>query len=281
MTDCQIFVPPHIPLADAERLGVGYEVAARKYDELAGDLGDRVCSIHAAFSSETGGRLNPASPEPEVRAEALAAWHDGLDIAVAAGASLVVVHAAPQHWEGVRDAGLHELLVGALQELGKSAAERDLRVALENNRRYWGETPDDADPRHVDLEALDLYFATFPEDWIQLAEDVGHPNVGLCLDTSHATTVAQEKPMGPQRERRLWDYLAEPDAIIHVHWSDNYLSTPEGRLDSHCAVGEGDLPKAFHARIADLSATKTLEQATMERVQASMRYLREELGGSG
>ena len=277
MTDYDVFVPPHVPLADAERLRVGYEVAARKYEELAGDLGDRVCAIHAAFSSEAGGRLNPASPEPDVRAEALAAWDEGLDVAAAARASLVVVHAAPQHWGGVRDVGRYELLVQAVRALGERAAERNLRVAVENNRRYWGETPDDADPRDVDLDALDLYFATFPEDWIRLASDVDHPNVGLCLDTSHATTVAHEKPIGEEREQRLWDYLVAPEAVTHVHWSDNYLGTPQGRLDSHCAVGQGDLPKAFHARIVELPATKTFEHPGMDRVEASMRYLQEQL----
>jgi len=275
-----LLVPPHVPLSEAERLGVGYEVAAGKYEELAPDLGGRVVAIHAAFSGGVAGRLNPASPEPDVRAEALAAWGEGLDTASAAGASLVVVHAAPQHWEGVCDVGRYELLLDALRRVGQRAAERDLRVAVENNRRYWGETPEDADPRDVDLDALDVYFATFPEDWIRVAGDVDHPNVGLCLDTSHATTVAHEMPIGAERERRLADYLAQPDAIIHVHWSGNYIGTPEGRLDSHCAVGEADLPRAFHARIAKLPVTKTFEQATMERVQASIRYLREELQGA-
>ncbi len=275
MSEYEVLVPPHVPLADAERFGVGYEVAARKYEDEAGGLGDRVQAIHASFSSDTGGRLNPASPDPNVRAEALAGWNEGLDVAVSAGASLVIVHAAPENWDGGRGVGRYELLVDALDQLGDRATEHDICIAVENNRRYWGDTPDDTDPSDVDLDALDVYFATFPEDWIRLAGDVDHPNVGICLDTSHATTVAQEKPMGEERERRLFDYLAEPEAITHVHWSGNYLGKPDGRLDSHCAVGGGDLPKAFHARIAELSATKTFEHPGMDRVTASIRYLAE------
>ncbi|MGD8239676.1 MAG: sugar phosphate isomerase/epimerase [Armatimonadota bacterium] len=277
MMDYGLLVPPHVPLADAERLGVGYEVAAATYEDVAGDLGGRVQAIHAAFNSPEGGRLNPACPERAVRAEALALWREGLEVAVKAGASLVVVHAAPQHWEGVPDVGRYELLLDGLRRLGDSAAGHDIRIVVENNRRYWGETPDDADPRDVDLDALDVYFATFPEDWIQLAADVDHESVRLCLDTSHATTVAHEKPAGAERESRLSDYLAQPDAITHIHWSGNHLSTPEGRLDSHLGVGEGDLPREFHARIAELPATKTFEHPGMDRVAASVRYLREEL----
>ena len=83
-----------------------------------------------------------------------------------------------------------------------------------------------------------------------------------------------ERPSGADAER-VQEFLdVGGDLITHVHWSDNYLGGHRGRNDSHLHVGQGTLPRPFHARVKRLAAVKHLEhKSTVEELRAELAYI--------
>ena len=115
-------------------------------------------------------------------------------------------------------------------------------------------------------------FGASPEEWAQVCEDVDRPNVGLCLDSSHACTYAHSFADPGKRTERVLAFLTVPHLIRHVHWNDNYLYDVRGRTDSHAVLGKGSLPIELHRGIKRLDATVVLEHFY------SIEELEEELG---
>ena len=69
-------------------------------------------------------------------------------------------------------------------------------------------------------------------------------------------------------------FLARPDLIRHVHWNDNYLHDPRGRVDSHALIGKGSLPKEMHRAIKTLDAMLHIEHFyTIEGLEEELEYI--------
>ena len=135
------------------------------------------------------------------------------------------LHFAPKRW--VDDAQPHsqevdyDRQIDAIRQIAALAAERGLEIVLENLPLYWKEVPDDTTGDQVDWSSRNAYFGIAPEEWISVCEEVARPNVALCLDSSHACTYAHMFPE-QQRPEVMMSFLARPDLLRHVHWSDNY-----------------------------------------------------------
>ena len=161
----------------------------------------------------------------------------------------VNIHFAPKRW--VEDTQLYGqesdygLMIDAIMQIASFAAERGKEIVLENHIRHWTDIPDDVTGDGVDWTDRNGYFGVAPEEWIGACKDVDRQNVALCLDTSHACTHTHLFPE-EKRPDVLMSFLAEPQLIRHVHWSDSYLYDQRGRTDSHAVVGKGSLPTDFH-----------------------------------
>ena len=102
--------------------------------------------------------------------------------------------------------------VAGLSELCDYAAERGLRIALEN------------------LTSANMLMGRYPEELIQIVQGVNADNLGICLDIAHANTT-----------KTLDEFLntgvkADGVEIIHLHASDNF-----GAEDLHLPIGQGSL----------------------------------------
>ena len=170
--------------------------------------------------------------------------------------------------------GDYDRLIEAIQRIASYAAERNVEVVLENLNSYFNGVPDDLPPDQIDWSNMDQAFGSSPQEWVQICEDVDRPNVGLCLDSSHACTYAHTFSDPERRTEVVMSFLAKPRLIRHVHWSDNYLYDPRGRTDSHAILGRGTLPIEMHRAIKGLDATILLETiVTAEELEDQLEFI--------
>ena len=156
--------------------------------------------------------------------------------------------------------GDYEKHISAVRDIAEYAYEYEIEIVMENLNSYWSANNISLETQYdeVDWSNISEPFATCPDEWLKMCEDINKPNVRLCLDTSHVCTYAQKLPI-EERESEIMKFLNKPDLINHVHWSDNYLYDIRGRQDSHLTVGTGTLPNNFHKIIKGLDATILLE----------------------
>ena len=239
-------------------------------------------SGHAPSSLQVGGKIrgNIASADDEFRDMSIRTILDYVDVAQRyPHLKLVNMHFAPKRWvdeaQNQYQTGAHDRLIDGIRQIAAFAERRGIQIVLENNRAYFelNGIADDVPAEKVDWADKNEYFGVSPEEWTQVCEDVDRPNVGLCLDTSHACTYAHIFPEDQRRERML-AFLAKPHLIRHVHWSDNYLYDTRGRNDSHASVGKGSLPTELHKGIKGLDAVILLEHFyTIEELEQELEYV--------
>ncbi len=189
------------PLAE-----IGRRLAALGFDgvELAGDLAryspaeaGRLLQEHRLqIFSLTPANVDIAHPEPAIRREAIDYYLRLVDFAaeLGAGASrpLISCHGYVGRVQPVTDMDEErELLVQSVQEIGRRAQQRNLKLVFEVLNRY------ESHLINTGQEALDLI------------EEIALDNVGVLLDAYHMNI---EEPDPPETLRRaggkLWLYHA-------------------------------------------------------------------------
>ena len=252
----RLLIPVRAGLEVARRYDLGCEAPSAWDDSVVLPCAKRLLTAHAPFARE--GRLNIGAIDREHRRFSLQVISEYIKQAVGIPAlRTIVVHPCPRLWKetGGREHPLEQvsdygLFIAGLQELTRRVAGAGLDLVLENNRAYWEDVPGNQpyDPERHD-DRIREYFGTSPESWSQVAQDVGAPNFGLCLDTSHSTTYSHRFPE-PQRPEILDRYLdLGRDRIWHLHWNGSSLLANEGRDDRHLPVGQDALPVEHHRRI--------------------------------
>ena len=278
MTNPPLSVPVKAGLDVLNRLGLTAESSmVDNLDEIE-DYSDVLISAHApATIGEL--RLNVAATDDAFRRESI----DHISAYVDRASRFpkvrqVNIHFAPRRWvddtqlRGQR--GDYGRLIDGVREIAAFAAARDIEIVMENGTAKWFGVDDDVPAEAVDWSDRNVYFGMAPEEWVQVCEDVDRPNVGLCLDSSHVCTYAQTFADHSRRAEVAMAYLARPELIRHVHWSDNYLYDPRGREDSHLSVGKGTLPTELHRGIKRLDATLLLEHFyTVEELEEELAYI--------
>lgn len=154
-----------------------------------------------------------------------------LRFATDVGAGVVVCHAGQRH--ASRDAlvSFKEQLAterDALREAGDLAAGLGVTIALEN---YYPELP------VVLGETYD--YSVRPSELAERVSGIGHPSIGVCLDTGHAALSAVAFGFDLFEECR-----AAAPLVRHVHLQDNLQRvnlTGEPPTSEHRAFGLGDL----------------------------------------
>jgi sugar phosphate isomerase/epimerase len=241
-------------------LDLGVEAPALRDYRVLEEWRDRLVAVHLPFSYD-GERLNIAALDDAYRAFSRNVLHASVASALTLKPRLLILHTAPRVWKGAV-VGSYERLIDSLQRLADEAAKtaHGVRLCLENNRAYWNGYPPETPPEELDRTGFNQYFGESAEEWRQIVRDVARDHVALCLDTSHATTTTMVTSDLAERERWLFDFLAEPERIAHVHWNGNFLHNHRGRYDTHQPLHQDTLPRSFHQRIKALPTTKTLER---------------------
>ena len=143
--------------------------------------------------------------------------------------------------------GCYERMIDAMKRLAKVAKMANMTLCIENMVLRAPEK------RHL--------YGSNAVEWLRIFDDVAEPNVRLTLDTSHAASSVIPYATFEERQRHIFDFLAKPERIAHVHWSDSRIATQGAMFaDLHLVPGDGDLPISFHRQIKQLDATFTLEQ---------------------
>ncbi len=150
-------------------------------------------------------------PDPNRAAEAAFRLRDLIDLAAAVGAPLVTIGSFRGRVAAV-GAGGREKLAAILREGAAYAQERGVRLALEPLNRY------ETDLVHT------------AEQGLAYVQEVGHPALGLLLDTYHVNI---EESSWTEPFRRL---MAE-GRLWHVHLGDNNRLAPgRGLIDFRAIV---------------------------------------------
>ena len=203
-------------------------------------------SIHLPYSG-----LNFAALDDKLRRNSMNTIRQAIRKGVGFGIhDMVLHHCGIESAEGVM-VGTYDRMLDALGQLADYAARYAVTLSLENQ---------------VLRSPLQLTrFGSSANDWYRILFDLDRSNVMLTLDTSHAASAVAFHPDPQARFRHLADFLAHPEFISRVHWSDARLSNQETLFaDMHLVPGDGDLPRAFHRRIKRLKAIKVLEQHLTE-----------------
>ena len=267
-----------------ERLGLNGNAGTTLTNEVEAmnAFSQVLVSGHAPSSLQVGSKIrgNIASTDDEFRDMSIRTILDYVDVARRyPHLKLVNMHFAPKRWidetQNQCQTGTYDRLIDGIRQIAAFAERRGIQIVLENNCAYFelNGIADDVPAEKVDWADKNEYYGVSPEEWTQVCEDVDRPNVGLCLDTSHACTYAHTFPEDRRRERML-AFLAKPHLIRHVHWSDNYLYDTRGRNDSHVSVGKGSLPTELHRGIKRLDAVILLEHFyTIDELEQELEYV--------
>ncbi len=282
------FRHPLVATVDAfdhiERLGLNGNAGTTLTNEVEAmnAFSQVLVSGHAPSSLQVGSNIrgNVASTDDEFRDMSIRTILDYVDVAQRyPHLKLVNMHFAPKRWVDETldqyQTGTYDRLIDGIRKIAAFAERRGIQIVLENNCAYFelNGIADDVPAEKMDWADKNEYFGVSPEEWTQVCEDVDRPNVGLCLDTSHACTYAHIFPEDRRTERML-AFLAKPHLIRHVHWSDNYLYDTRGRNDSHVSVGKGSLPTELHRGIKGLDAVILLEHFyTIEELEQELEYV--------
>lgn len=199
------------------------------------EVGRLIDDLGLTAVGHTAWHLPIASPFVELRALALDLFRRTLDVFSAAGVDLVNVH--PDYRVPLHSAEqIRRINAESIARLTRDAAERDIRLMVENVDRMFSATEE----LRVVLDAA--------------------PTAGFHLDVGHANL-----RLGPNQPNRTKDLLAAfSGRLSHVHVSDNR----GGADDLHLPLGAGTIDWRAAARALKESGydgTVTLEVFSRER----------------
>ena len=215
-----------------------------------------VRSVHLPYSG-----LNVAAFDSAERGESVRRLEAAIAAACQYPVDRMVIHTAGFETRNGVAVGRYDLMIASFQRLADYAGGHGVTLCMENQvlrepekRRIYGDSA---------------------SEWRRILHDIDRPNLLLTLDTSHAASSAAVFADAGERRAALADFLACPELIGHVHWSDSLLENREARYnDMHLPPGVGDLPRPFHARVKRLPVVKLLEQTCSEdAVEAALAFI--------
>ncbi len=249
--------PCHRPeFLRAHNLGV--EAHIGRYDRLP-DWPQYIPFVYGVHLPYAG--LNLAANERQARENSLRQIKLALDEGCQYPVDRMVIHTVGfESIEGVL-VGSYDHMIASLRNLADYAAEKKIVLCIENQVL-------------LDVSRRRIYGSNAAE-WLQIYQDINHPNVLLTLDSSHAATSVAVYETAEERAERLFDFLAHPEWIGRVHWSDARITNNEAyQNDMHLVPGQGDLPRKFHQAIKNLPVIKLLEQrCPEEEVIAGLKFI--------
>ena len=191
--------------------------------------------------------LNLAAYDENLRADSIAKIKEAIDIGCQYPTDYFVMHPTGYEVMSGKIVGCYDFLIPSIMEIADYAAAKNKIICLENQVM-----------REPERQRSYGYCAS---EWLRIHRDVNKPNVMLTLDSSHAATSVAVYDDLKDRQKHLFDFLAKPELIKRIHWSDSILENNASKYtDMHLVPGRGDLPREFHQAINAIDCVKTLEQ---------------------
>ena len=175
------------------------------------DTTDLELTLHLPFSDMNLGGLNT-----RIRNEVLHQMKDYLNIA-SEFVELAVVHPGYLSPHGAQLPDLAwQTNIESLQSICDFAADQGITIAVEN------------------MPEVPKIFGKYPQEMLQMVEEIKRDNVGLTFDIGHANTMGLDKDKGTEI---MDDFLKMyKGKITHVHLHDNM-----GKNDEHLPIGKGNV----------------------------------------
>ena len=247
-----LLVQSNQSIAFLKKHNLGIELATNK-EEGKIDLeayAPFVKTVHLPYSGANG-FLNLGAFDDAWRLESIECIKTAIDMSVRYNVTKAILHPCCFLEKEHQKVGEYSRMIDAMREIFDYAAKAKLVICLENQVL-----------RHPDIRVI---VGTSAAEWRQLPIDIGKSNVALCLDTSHASSVAAHAETPEARIKVLWDFFKEPESITHFHWSDARVINGEAKYqDMHLVPGTGDIPLELHKAIAKHPGSKLLEQRSTE-----------------
>jgi D-psicose/D-tagatose/L-ribulose 3-epimerase len=193
-----------VPVFDAADL----DVRALKQALSDNDFGCTFCSVNPPG-------FNPISDDPDVRRKTVEHWKRIIATAAEVGAELIAGPTyAPVGYLPGRRRTSDEWKWGVEfhQQLGAALDKAKVEIAIEPLNRF------------------ETYFLNTVADGVQLVEEIGHPRIGLLIDTFHSHIEEKNTAAG---------YRAAGRHLKHVHTCENDRGIP--------GTGQVDWPEVFQA----------------------------------
>lgn len=229
--------------------GLGIEVMSEfidgespRYREYA----PYIKGIHLPYSN-----INIAAFDKDEREHSIAVLEENIEQTCRMNIPQMVIHSSSFETRDGKCVGEYTIMIESFRKIADFAAARKVVLCLENMvlREPW--------KRRMYCDSA--------REWYQVREDIGRDNVMLTLDTSHAASSVTLFQTAAERFSALYDFLAHPEYIIHLHWSDARLTANSARyMDMHLLPGQGDLPRDFQRQLKHLDAVITLEQGATD-----------------
>lgn len=227
---------------------LGVEVHISRRDQLP-DWPQYIPFVYGVHLPYTG--MNLAAFDDDFRLESLKKLKSALDEGCKYPVDRMVMHTIGMTSIEGKIVGSYERMITGLQEFADYAATKKIILCIENQVLRQPE--------------MRIAFGSTAAEWFHIHKDVNRDNVLLTLDSSHVATSVAVYDTLKERSERLFDFLAHPELIGRVHWSDSRLENNESKFnDMHLVPGEGDLPRDFHKAIKGLQVIKLLEQNRSE-----------------
>ncbi len=193
-------------------------------------------SIHLPFSD-----MNLASLNPGILAEIMRQMQGHLELASGL-AGIAVLHPGYLSPYGARlPERCWQTSISSMQALCDFAADLDILIAIEN------------------MPNLPKIFGKYPDEMVDMLDQVDRENAGMTLDLGHANTMG------------LVDEFLEKclDKISHVHIHDNH-----GGHDEHLPLGQGSIDwKAVMGRLSHYKGLMVTEMSSLEEGAQCIEYL--------
>ena len=224
------------------QLGVEVHIGRDDVQPHWAQLAPFVGGVHLPYD-----KLNLAALDEDWKRTSVETIQAAIDAGCVYGVEKMVMHPRGLESERGEAVGSYPRLIDSLGQLADYAAGKGITLCLENAALH---------------QSKRRCYGIFAQEWLQLFEDLAHPNVLLTLDTSHAaTSAAMLLDNAKDRFAYMYEFLKYPERIGRVHWSDSRLTYGEAYFnDLHLVPGDGDLPREFHRQILQLPVVKTLEQ---------------------
>ncbi len=181
------------------------EDTAARFQTVAAEVGIAVPQVHLHLLA------NVASRDEEQRRADIKVVKRQLDFCELTGIGVGVIH--PGGWDVPRNSDawhrVNSLRVEAFRELCEYAAERNVRLAVENMHDRIGVGA-----------GLRRNFGAEVWELLDLADAVGSPVMGFCLDTSHANIQGLDLPAAIREmgELLIALHISDNDGTGDLHW---------------------------------------------------------------
>jgi D-psicose/D-tagatose/L-ribulose 3-epimerase len=203
------------PAVTEETLGIFDHVQSLGLDGIEIHLGDvsampvkaierkkQETGLDTTFGTMLDAEHNIISPDPSVRRAGVEFLKERVDLIASLGGTKLcgVVYAAYDYFTGnMATAEEWKRSVDGLQQVAEHCRARGVVLGVEPINRYK------------------TYFLNTVADARRLVDDVGHPNVGLLLDTYH---------MNIEEQNFYEAFKTAGDKLVHVHLNENYRGIP-------------------------------------------------------